>query len=132
MAEPNHKGISHFLRQLEEWIKTDSSFADIKLDCRREFWDGVRLGDFEDPDEGFAEISRRRSCMPQLVPSKALSTVHKAKGLECRNVLIVPCDASHFGESQRARCILYVAMSRATRSLTIVASREKPSPLVRV
>jgi hypothetical protein len=43
------------------------------------------------------------------------------------NVLIVPCDAPHFADSPSARCNLYVAMSRATRSLTIVASRQKPS-----
>jgi len=132
LAEPNHKGIANFLRQLESLIKTDPAFAEVKLDCHREFWDAVRLGDFDDPGEGFVEISRRRSSMPASVPSKALSTVHTAKGLECSNVLIVPCDAHHYGDSPAARCNLYVAMSRATRSLTIVASRQKPSPLIAI
>ena len=132
LAEPNHKGIAHFLRQLEVLIKTDTAFETVKLDCHREFWDAVHLGDFDDPSEGFAEISRRRSSMPQSVPSKALSNVHKAKGLECSHVLIVPCDALHFGDSSAARCSLYVAISRATRSLTIVASRQKPSPLITI
>lgn len=132
LAQANHKGVGQFLRQLDALMKTDAAFEAVKLDCHREFWDAIRLGDFDDPGEGFSEISRRRSSMPQSVPSKALSTIHKAKGLECSNVLIVPCDAQHFGDSPAARCSLYVAMSRATRSLTIVASRQKPSPLITI
>jgi DNA helicase-2/ATP-dependent DNA helicase PcrA len=65
-----------------------------------------------------------------MLPAKAISTVHKAKGLECDGVLIMPCDAQHFGDSLAARCRLYVAMSRAKRSLTFVVSRQKPSPLI--
>jgi DNA helicase-2/ATP-dependent DNA helicase PcrA len=130
LEEPNHRGAARFLLSVEALARSDSDFAQVELDCHHEFWDAVRLKEFENPSEGFAEISRRRSSMRQSVPAKALSTIHKAKGLECDNVLIIPCDADHFGDTHAARCNLYVAMSRASNSLTIVVSRKKPSPLV--
>jgi DNA helicase-2/ATP-dependent DNA helicase PcrA len=132
LEEPNQRGVAKFLTSLEELARTDSDFGKVEIDCRREFWDAVRLGDFESPTEGFAEISRRRSSMGQSIPPKALSTIHKAKGLESGNVLIIPCDKAHFGDSPAARCGLYVAMSRATRLLTVVVSRESQSPLITV
>ncbi len=132
LAEPDHKGVAKFLLQLELLVREDADFKNVEIDCHREFWDAVRLGKFENPVEGFAEISRRRSSLRQSVPTKALSTVHKAKGLECSDVLIIPCDSIHFGDSPAARCNLYVAMSRAIRSLTIVASSLKPSPLIAI
>ncbi len=127
---PNHKGAATALRRLNELIATDPAFKTIKIDYHREFWDAVRIGDFDDPNEGFAEISRRRSYARTTPPANAISTIHKAKGLERSHVLIVPCDAHHFDDSEAARCRLYVAISRATKSLTFVASRRDRSPLV--
>ena len=132
LAEPDHKGVAKFLQQVESLLREDADFSQVKLDCHREFWDAVRLGEFENPVDGFAEISRRRSFLRQSVPAKALSTVHKSKGLECSDVLIIPCDSIHFSDGPASRCSLYVAMSRATRSLTIVVSRLKPSPLITI
>lgn len=128
--QPDQKGVTKVLRRLSELRTTDPAFAAVKIDYYREFWDGVRLGEFDDPDQAFAEIARRRSYTRPPPPDKAISTVHKAKGLECDDVLIMPCDAKHFGDSPAARCRLYVAMSRAKRSLTFVVSRQDPSPLV--
>lgn len=62
------------------------------------------------------------------MPSKFISTVHKAKGLEADHVLLVPCDKAHFGDAEEKRCLLYVALSRAKKSLTIVTSMSTPSP----
>jgi DNA helicase-2/ATP-dependent DNA helicase PcrA len=132
LEEPNHRGIAKVLQRLKELTETDSAFSGVKIDYHREFWDAVRLAQFEDADEGFAELSRRRGYARPSVPAKAISTVHKAKGLECKNVLILPCDAQHFAESPAARCRLYVAMSRPTRSLTFVVSQKAPSPLLKV
>jgi superfamily I DNA/RNA helicase len=128
--QPDQKGVTRMLLRLSDLRKSDPAFAAIKLDYFREFWEAVRLGEFENPDEAFAEISRRRSYTRPLPPDKTISTVHKAKGLECDSVLILPCDAKHFGDSPASRCLLYVAMSRAKRSLTFVVSRQNPSPLV--
>jgi UvrD-like helicase C-terminal domain len=126
----DHKGIAKMLRHLSELKDSDPAFNAVKLDYRSEFWDAVQLGQFDDPNEGFAKISRQRNYARFPVPAKAISTVHKAKGLECDNVLIMPFDAQHFGNSLAARCRLYVAMSRAKRSLTLVVSRQNPSPLI--
>jgi DNA helicase-2/ATP-dependent DNA helicase PcrA len=129
LGRPDQKGVALVLRRLSELTKTDPAFAAVKVDYHREFWDAVQIGEFDDPNAGYFEISRRRTYIRPFPPAKAISTVHKAKGLECDNVLIMPCDARHFANSEGARCLLYVAMSRAKRSLTIVVSRQEPSPL---
>jgi DNA helicase-2/ATP-dependent DNA helicase PcrA len=125
---PNHIGVSQVLRRLEELTRTDPAFRDIKIDLYREFWEAVKLADFDDPEEGLVEITRRRSRAQVGPPRKAISTVHKAKGLECDSVLIMPCDDKQFSEANR--CLLYVALSRAKKSLQIVVSRQNPSPLL--
>jgi superfamily I DNA/RNA helicase len=63
-------------------------------------------------------------------PAKAVSTIHKAKGLECDAVVVMPCDARTFPDSQEACCLLYVALSRAKSRLMLVVSRNAPSPLI--
>ncbi|MGE3774812.1 MAG: ATP-binding domain-containing protein [Gammaproteobacteria bacterium] len=65
-------------------------------------------------------------------PSKSIATIHKAKGLECENALLIPCDKAHFPDTDAARCRLYVALSRARRSLTLVVSAASPSPLLKI
>jgi DNA helicase-2/ATP-dependent DNA helicase PcrA len=130
LEQPNHVGVATMLHHLSQLIASEPAFNCVNIDYRREYWDAVHLGRFEDPEEGFSEISRRRSYSRPTLPAKAISTVHKAKGLECANVIIMPCDAQHFGDTPAARCRLYVAMSRATRSLTLVVSRTNPSPLI--
>jgi DNA helicase-2/ATP-dependent DNA helicase PcrA len=57
-----------------------------------------------------------------------ISTIHKAKGLEAPNVIIMPCDSTTFREKDRR--LLYVAISRASRRLTLVVSRSRPSPII--
>ncbi len=130
LDQPDHQGVAKVLVRLKELTATDPAFKAVKIDYHREFWDAVRVGRFDDPDEGFAELSRRWAYARPSPPAKAISTVHKAKGLESSDVLIVPCDAQHFGNTPGARCRLYVAMSRATRSLTFVVSRQNRSPLL--
>lgn len=130
VERPDHVGVANMLDRLNRLIASESAFDGINIDYRREYWDAMHLGRFEDPEEGFSEIARRRSYARPTLPTKAISTVHKAKGLECENVIIMPCDAQHFGDTLAARCRLYVAMSRATRSLTLVAPRTNPSPLL--
>jgi hypothetical protein len=130
LSNPNQTGLSMLLRGLHTLIESDRDFSTIRIDASREFWDAVGLAQFHDLKEGLGELARRRSSVAQLLPQKAISTVHKAKGMECSDVLVIPCDRHHFGKSDSARCTLYVAMSRATRSLTFVVSRANPSPLV--
>lgn len=132
LAEPNHRGVAKLLRRVSVLMETDPLFADVRLDYRREFWDAVTLGDFATPDAGVAEISRRRTARHPAPPDRAISTIHKAKGLECEAVLLVPCDATTFPDTPAARRKLYVAMSRAAAALTFVVSRANRSPLFKI
>jgi hypothetical protein len=130
LAEPNHRGASKMLARLLNLTEVDAAFSKIRIDNPREYRDAIRLGEFEDCENGLAEIGRRRTHYHPMPPKRALSTVHKAKGLECKNVILMPCDSRHFRNSEAARCLFYVALSRATNSLTLVVSRSEPSPLL--
>jgi hypothetical protein len=129
-AEANHRGVAKMLQRLSELRDSESAFSGVEIDCRREFWDAICLGDFESAADGLAEIAHRRSYSRPQPPQKALSTIHKAKGLECDGVIVMPCDARTFPNKPDARCLLYVAISRAKRSLLLVVSRDNPSPLL--
>lgn len=132
LENPDHRGVASTLRRLHEFIMTEEALGSIRIDYPSEYWDAVRLGQSDDPSEGMARIALLRSHARPSPPPKAISTVHKAKGLECDDVLVVPCDARHFRDTLPARCCLYVALTRARRSLTLVVSRTEPSPLVDV
>ena len=132
LAEPNHRGVAKALKELLDLARLDRRFSHIKIDYPSEFWDAVRLGNFDDPLDGVAEMMRRRSAVRPVPPAKAISTIHKAKGLECDNVLLMPCDAKRFTNTIASRRKLYVAISRAKKSLTLVVSANEPSPLLKL
>lgn len=130
VEEPDHRGVSKTLERIAGLRQSDDAFSDIEIDSLREFKDAIKLGDFADVDEGLAEITHRRSYSRPNPPTKAISTIHKAKGLECGSVIVMPCDANTFPERAEARCLLYVALSRAKSKLMLVVSRDNPSPLL--
>ena len=131
--EPNHHGVAGALSELHDLIEAKAEgFGDIKIVHRTELRDAIRLKAFACPDEGYAEIARRRSHALPVPPRRSLSTIHKAKGLECDNAILIAGDQDQFGDTDYARCKLYVALSRAKRRLTLVVSRDKPSPLFRL
>jgi hypothetical protein len=132
LAQPDHRGVAKMLSRLSELRASEASFADIEIDCYREFWEAVRLGDFETAAAGLAEITHRRTYSRPKQADKAISIIHKAKGLECESVILMPCDASNFPDKMDARCLLYVALSRAKKRLMLVVSRENPSPLLQI
>jgi superfamily I DNA/RNA helicase len=105
------------------------AFGTIEIDHSKEFWEAVRLGDYESPDIGLAEITHRRTYTRPSPPTRAISTIHKAKGLECESVILLPVNADTFPDKEDARCLLYVGLSRATHRLQLVLSRTNPSPL---
>jgi len=80
-------------------------------------------------ENGFAEITHRRVYSRPKPQERAISTIHKAKGLECESVIVMPCDGRTFPNKEDARCLLYVALSRAKSHLMLVVSRNNPSPL---
>jgi hypothetical protein len=129
VIEPDHRGVEKVLSKLAEFIKTNGHFSDIKIDCHQEFWDAVHLGRFETVDLGLTEITHHRTFSRPKPHEKSISTIHKAKGLECERVLLLPCDAKTFPNKPDARCLLYVALTRAKSRLVLVVSRSNPSPL---
>jgi DNA helicase-2/ATP-dependent DNA helicase PcrA len=130
VAEPDHRGAAKMLRRLSELRAADNRFADIAIDCPKEFWEAVHLGNFETADDGLAAITHHRTYSRPKPPEKAISTIHKAKGLECSSVIVMPCDGENFPDKPDARCLLYVALSRAKSSLLLVVPRSRPSPLL--
>lgn len=132
LAEPDHRGVAKMLHRLSELKQSNRDFSDIEIDCHKEFWDAIRLGAFDTIDDGLMEITHRRTYARPKPPERAISTVHKAKGLECGSVIIMPCDAKTFPDKFEARCLLYVALSRAKDRLLLVVSRNAPSPLLAI
>ena len=130
LAQPDHRGVAALLERLEALVREDVGVRELHIDLRREYWEAIRLGEFEDPVIALAEVSRARSARRGALAGKAVSTIHKAKGLEVANVMVLPCDASHFGDTDNARCKLYVAISRATRRLVLVLSRRSATRLI--
>ncbi|MBR0838686.1 ATP-binding domain-containing protein [Bradyrhizobium liaoningense] len=129
---PNHQGIARALDRLQGLIANEAAFADVRVHHSREFAEAIQLGKFDNADEGFAEIARRRTYARPKLPAKAISTIHKAKGLEFDNVMLLPCDRRNFSNTRAARAKLYVALSRATSSLMLVVSRGQPTPLFKI
>ena len=132
IEEPDHRGVANFLRRLAEFTKKDPSFKKVRIDYPREFRDAVALGEFDDVNLAVTEIARRRTVRRPAPPKRAISTVHKAKGLERSRIILLPCDAKHFPDTLKARRLLYVALSRATAKLMIVVSPSERSPLVKI
>ena len=127
---PDHRGVEKMLTLLSSYIESDADFADVKVDCHREFWDAVRLGRFDTVERGLTEMSNHRTFSRPKPHDRSISTIHKAKGLECESVLLVPCDGKTFPDNEDSRCLLYVALTRAKSKLVLVVSRKNPSPLL--
>jgi DNA helicase IV len=76
--------------------------------------------------EGSSWHGRRWVC-PNVVPD---ARSRKAKGLEFDHVIVAHCSASPFPDDLEARRLIYVALSRACRSVTLLVSGRAPSPLL--
>lgn len=50
------------------------------------------------------KLARKRSYARPSPPKRVLSSIHKAKGLECDNVLIMACDKTQFTTTSCAKC----------------------------
>lgn len=133
LGDPSHRGVATALGLTKQFVEQKAAgFDKMKIDLRSEFHDAIRLGQFASADAGFSEIARKRSFAHPLPPSRVLSTIHKAKGLECDNVLVMACDKLQFTATSYAKCKLYVALSRAKTSLTLVMPDTNPSPLFKI
>jgi len=129
--DPDHTGVANALRHLEALARRGGVFESVKIDLRQEFWDAMRLRDFDDPQSGISALLKRRAYIRPMPPDRCISTVHRAKGLEWDHVVVVPCGAEDFSDTEAKRNLLYVAISRATRSLTFVLPAENATPLLK-
>jgi hypothetical protein len=127
-ADPTHTGVGAALEEMHRLTNESPSFADCRIDLRREFHEAKRLREDQDIGTVITHLThqRRLAAGPK---ESALSTVHKSKGLETRNAIVIPCDTGHFPDNGKSRCLLYVALSRACNELTLVFPREAPSHL---
>jgi hypothetical protein len=132
LAEPNHRGVANVLSQLRATTTSGGLFAQASIDYRQTFADALALSEYETASDGLLELSRRRTAAHRPPPVKAVSTIHKAKGLSSEAVVLLPCDEKTFPNTAAARRKLYVALTRAVSSLTIVLPRTKVSPLFKV
>ena len=133
LENPSTRGVSDAVAMIRDLIEAGGDgFSDVKIDHRVEFRDAIRLGVFSDAEEGFAEIARRRSYSRSSPPPRTLSSIHKAKGLECDHVMVMACDRTQFSSTSYAKCKMYVAISRAKRSLALVVPDTNTSPLFKI
>lgn len=115
------RAIQRVLHHPPDWLKID-------LPASLQVLGHLRPAD-EAPREALdAALRHRRDAAT--VPSRCASTIHKAKGQEFDHVIVAHCSASPFPDTHESRRLLYVALSRARRSITIIASRRAPSPLL--
>lgn len=130
MQEADHRGVSKLLRRLSELMNSHQQSVDFVLDCQREFWDAIRRGDHDSVEAALTSHTNRRIYARPKPPARAIRTIHKAKGLECDSVIVMPCDAMIFPDKFAARCLLDVALSRASSRLMFVVSQSAPSTLL--
>jgi hypothetical protein len=64
------------------------------------------------------------------LPTRCASTIHKAKGRECSHVILPCVDTRTFQDKVEDRQLLYVALSRAKETVTLIIPRQGASPLV--
>lgn len=62
--------------------------------------------------------------------TRTASTIHAAKGLAFDHVIITHAGADDFPDSEKGRRLLYTALTRSRRTITILVPRSSPSPLL--
>ena len=118
-AEPSHRGLAAAMDGLSE-----NQPAGYRVRLGEHAAALRAVGQTDDPRGHLHALSRlrRRRALPPL----STSTVHKAKGLEFRRVLVCPADAHQYPPGAYGARLFYVAMSRATHQLTIVTDSDAP------
>lgn len=129
LHEPNHIGVGAAVNRVHQLMHTSANFGDIRIDLRREFAEARQIQAAPDIGILLAKQAHHRSTQHVEMPAQVISTIHKSKGLETPNAILLPCDAGNLSDNEKNRCLLYVALSRASSSLALVVPRANPSPL---
>jgi hypothetical protein len=119
-ASPDHRGMAVAMR-----IVRNGPPAGYAVRFHDHVWALCAFDRTDDPRSflsALGRIRRRRKWPPQMV-----STIHKAKGLEFDHVLLCPVDHHQYPNSILGARLLYVALSRAKRSIRLVLAPDAPS-----
>jgi hypothetical protein len=123
-------GVGAAINQVHHLMRTSQHFGDIRIDLRREFAEARQIQAHPEISTVLARQTHQRGTRHAEMPPKVISTVHKSKGLETLNAILLPCDANNFANNEKNRCLLDVALSRAPESLTLVVPQVNTSPLL--
>lgn len=132
LQDSDHVGVGAAIHQVGRLMHTSQHFSQIRIDLRREFAEACQIQVHSDMTTVLAAQAHQRAARPADMPPQVISTVHKSKGLETSNAILLPCDASNLANNEKNRCLLYVALSRARESLALVVPHDNPSPLVQL
>lgn len=117
---PDHRGMAVAMRLVRE---TRPPGYTIRFPDH--VW-GLSAFDRTDDPRAFrsviGRIRRRRKW-----PAQMVSTIHKAKGLDFDHVLLCPVDRHQYPDDVLGARLLYVALSRAKRSIRLVLSGDAPT-----
>lgn len=132
LQNPSHVGVGAAIERIHDLMRTSENFGDIRIDLRREFAEARQIQAHPEIGTVLARLTHQRGGRKDRLPPQAISTVHKSKGLETRSAILVPCDANNLAANEKNRCLLYVALSRASEQLALVVPLANPSPLVQL
>ena len=111
-SSPNHRGVAQAMRLVRE-----NPPDGYTLRLSGHAWAVSSFERTDDPRGYLSALGRVRRRWA--LPTHVTSTIHKAKGLAFDRVLICPLDRNQFPDDVLGARLLYVAMSRARRSIRI-------------
>lgn len=129
LQSPNHVGVGAALERIHHLMQTSTNFRDIRIDLRWEFAEARQIHANAEISTVLARLTHQRDARGNELPVRAISTIHKSKGLETRGAVLVPCGANNLTANEKNRCLLYVALSRAREQLALVVPQTNPSSL---
>jgi len=119
-ASPDYRGMAVAMRTVRDTLPPGYTIR---------FPDHVwALSGFDRTDDprafrnALGRIRRRRKW-----PAQMVSTIHKAKGLDFDHVLLCPVDRHQYPDGVLGARLLYVALSRAKRSIRLVLAGDAPT-----
>ena len=119
-ASPNHKGIAQAAKAYLQ--SPPRTYLPRRIEPLRIL---ISLGASEDPRATLSSLARTRR--NRTLPDAMVSTIHKAKGMEFDHVLVLPVDRHQYPPNDKGAKRLYVALSRARRSIHLITSSDSPS-----
>jgi DNA helicase-2/ATP-dependent DNA helicase PcrA len=120
--------IDQWCKVLGAVVETPPDGVNLDLPGAMRTLAAIELREGEHALDALSREVTRRSHVSR-VPARCISTVHRAKGEEFDHVVVLHCSASPFPDDAEARRIMYVALSRARRSLTLIGASRAPTPL---